>query len=293
MSTIADNLQTLIDCKADMKAAIESKGVTVSGGLSTYADAIREIEVGQIPYDTGIRLGFSEFVSAPYFDTKSFTDMNRMFMYCTELKSAPLYNTENVTDMSYMFYECQSLTDIPLYNTSKCANMSYMFDMCVNITSVPLFDTSRVTNMTNMFSGCSKLIQFPKFNTSNVTSMNGLIAGCTILTSMPLLDASNVVNINLADISAGYIMSNTSMVDFGGFKDYGKKQNIMDVDLRNFLIPFPNLRYASIMNVINNLYDRASAGYSILTLKLHSNHYRMLSDNDIAIATNKGWTITT
>ena len=45
------------------------------------------------------------------------------------------------------------------------------------------------------------------------------------------------------------------------------------------------------MNVINNLYDRASAGYSVLTLKLHANHLAMLSDEEKAIATNKGWTL--
>jgi hypothetical protein len=40
----AEYLNTLIDCKEDMKAAIKSKGVTPEGGLSTYADAISEIE---------------------------------------------------------------------------------------------------------------------------------------------------------------------------------------------------------------------------------------------------------
>ena len=45
------------------------------------------------------------------------------------------------------------------------------------------------------------------------------------------------------------------------------------------------------MNVINGLYDRASAGLSVITLKLHANHLAMLSEDDIAIATNKGWTI--
>jgi hypothetical protein len=45
------------------------------------------------------------------------------------------------------------------------------------------------------------------------------------------------------------------------------------------------------MNVINNLYDRATAGLSVLTLKLHANHLAMLTDDEKAIATNKGWII--
>jgi hypothetical protein len=43
------------------------------------------------------------------------------------------------------------------------------------------------------------------------------------------------------------------------------------------------------MNVINNLYDRASAGMSTLTLYVNANTMKLLSDADKAIATNKGW----
>ena len=65
MSTIADKLQDLIDAKADMKSAIESKGVTPTGGLSTYADAISQItdtldcEVIYVP--NGINFGVRTF----------------------------------------------------------------------------------------------------------------------------------------------------------------------------------------------------------------------------------------
>lgn len=40
----AEYLNTLIECKEDMKSAIEERWATVTGGLSTYADLIREIE---------------------------------------------------------------------------------------------------------------------------------------------------------------------------------------------------------------------------------------------------------
>ena len=58
-----------------------------------------------------------------------------------------------------------------------------------------------------------------------------------------------------------------------------------------FLDKMPNLTKESLLNVLNGLYDRASAGYSTLTLKLHNNHKALLSDNELAIATNKGWII--
>jgi hypothetical protein len=45
------------------------------------------------------------------------------------------------------------------------------------------------------------------------------------------------------------------------------------------------------MNIINNLYDRASAGYSVVTLKLAAKTLALLSDEEKTIATNKGWTL--
>lgn len=63
--SIADKLQDLIEAKADMKAALQEKGVTPTGGLSTYADAISKItdtldcEVIYVP--NGINFGIRTF----------------------------------------------------------------------------------------------------------------------------------------------------------------------------------------------------------------------------------------
>ena len=59
----AEYLNTLIECKEDMKAAIEERGITITGGLSTYADAIEEIEwdfrdVEVIYIPNGVNIGF-------------------------------------------------------------------------------------------------------------------------------------------------------------------------------------------------------------------------------------------
>ena len=45
------------------------------------------------------------------------------------------------------------------------------------------------------------------------------------------------------------------------------------------------------LNIFNNLCDRWTLGYEILPLYVPVND-NTLSDVDIAIATNKGWTIT-
>ena len=45
------------------------------------------------------------------------------------------------------------------------------------------------------------------------------------------------------------------------------------------------------MNVINNLYDLTANGLSGQTLTLGSTNMAKLTADEIAIATNKGWTI--
>lgn len=45
MSTTAEKLSLLRNSKADIKAALTEKGLTVSDKLSTYADNIRAIKV--------------------------------------------------------------------------------------------------------------------------------------------------------------------------------------------------------------------------------------------------------
>ena len=46
--SIADKLTLLINTKQDIKSAISEKGVEVTGGMTTYADAIRRIETGGV-----------------------------------------------------------------------------------------------------------------------------------------------------------------------------------------------------------------------------------------------------
>lgn len=236
--SIAENLQELIDAKADMKSAIESKGVEVTGGLSTYADAIREIETGDIrsEYD-GISFTGSRFREPPYFDTSWMTDMSGMFFDCNFIVIVPHYDTSNVTDMHGMFGSCEDLTTVPQFDTSKVTNMRDMFDGDWALKSVPLLDTSKVTNISGMFINCS------------------------------------------------------SLTDVGGFKNLGMQPTLITTDMfgNDNLGRARYLTHDSIMNIINNLYDRKSAGYSVVTLPFSSANLGRISDEEKAIATNKGW----
>lgn len=197
-------------------------------------------------------------------NTSECTDMSYMFQGCGYMGVAPEFDTSSATTMSYMFNSCSKLLTIPLYNTSNVTDMSYMFQSCSNLLTIPPLDTSKVTNANFMFYSCSALIEIPELDFSNVTAVGNLF---------------------------GYTSSLPYMMHLGGFKNLGMYKSLTGTNQNYFIGYCNNLTKESVMNVINNLYDRASAGYSVLTLKLHANHLAMLSDEDKAIATNKGWTL--
>ena len=109
-------------------------------------------------------------------------------------------------------------------------------------------------------------------DTSKVIDMWGMFYGCSSLTSVPEMDVSNVTGMD-------YMFDGcSSLTDLGGFA--GLKSNL---DL--YYCP---LTHDSIMNVINKAADVTA---SPATLTLWSDNLAKLSDEEKAVATNKGWTL--
>ena len=258
----------------------------------------------------------TSLTTIPQLDTSNVTSMSNMFYMCNLLTTIPQLDTSNVTNMNSMLYYCSKLTTIPQLNTSKVKDMSYMFQECSKLTTIPQLDTSNVTNMSCMFQECSKLTTIPQLDTSNVKDMSRMFSNCPSLTELPnfncakvtnfgtssnstwLYDCSNVEKMGVVDCDSvpniSYFFGNgtrTYLTEFGGCRNLGKASSVSGTNGNYFMNYAPNLSYQSVLNVLNGLYDRASAGLSVLTLKLHANHLAMLSEDDIAIATNKGWTI--
>ena len=226
-------------------------------------------------------------------NTSNVTNMSYAFYYCSTLTSLPHINTSNVTDMSNMCNNCLSLEEIPYMDTSNVTNMYYAFNYCQKITSFPQLDMSKVTNVGNMFSYCSKLETLPDFNTIKLQTFGSYgsaswLYNASNIKKMGVIDCDSVTSINY--VFGDY--SRTLLTEFGGCRNLGKYSSLSGTNGTSFMTYAPNLTYESVMNVINLLYDRAANGLSTLTLKLHTNHMAMLSEDDIAVATNKGWTLT-
>lgn len=300
--TTADNLNRIIQAKADIKTAIENKGVAVGDiTIDGYAEKIGEIpqdasfsglDFTVIGYDMTLTRELNdEFNAAIQYSLQKYNewDPNRnntrsLYQWDEKLIYAPLIDTSKVDDMSSMYQWCSNLKTVPLLNTSKVKKMYNLFYGCKNLTTVPLFDTSKVTNLERMFDNCANLTTVPQFDTQNVTNINYMCYECTALESLPLFDFSNVTNIK-------YFFGFSelkNLTTLGGFKDLK-----IDWSENYGLAKCPNLTYESVMNVINNLYDFRGNGdeTTTKTIKFHPNSLALLSDDDKAIATNKGWVL--
>ena len=84
--------------------------------------------------------------------------------------------------------------------------------------------------------------------------------------------------------------NNTKLVNVGGFLNMRSKW-----DDSYGLSKLPSLSYESYINILNGLYDFTANGETPTSnegkLKLHSNAFNLLTTDDIARATGKGWNL--
>jgi surface protein len=135
MGTVAENLNRIIQAKADIKTAIENKGVMVGDiAIDGYAAKIGEITGGAAPISiaaTGIKLGNSVFETLPDgIDFNGVTDMKSMFYNCKYLKKLDLtpWDLSSVTNMESAFMGCVNLTELKMSgDVSNVSNVNEMF----------------------------------------------------------------------------------------------------------------------------------------------------------------------
>ena len=180
-------------------------------------------------------------------------------------------DTSDLTDTIEIFYNCQKLTSVPLFDTRKVTDMSSMFSYCYELTSVPSFDTSNVTNMTSMFAFCYELTSVPSFDTRNVTSMRAMFSGCSRLTSVPSFDTSNVTNME-------YMFRSCQKLETIHFINIGANLDISESTL---------FTREALLEIIGNLKTVTTTK----RLTMGTTNLAKLTEEDKAIATNKGWTL--
>lgn len=239
-------------------------------------------------------------------DTSNVTSMNTMFGSCRSLENLDIsnFNVKNVLDVSSMFNSCSSLKNLNLgsFNAKKCSSFSGMFASCSQLSELNLnnFNTSSGTKMDSMFNGCSGLtnLNLSSFDTSNVTNMFHMFYGCKNLINLDIssFDTSNVIGVSYMFQNCNSLTNLNFCTNLGkGYKQKTNNYSSYKLDLSYSTL----LTHESLMSVINNLYDlnlayNVAGGGTLYRqgLVLGSTNLAKLTEEEIAIATDKGWNVT-
>lgn len=229
-------------------------------------------------------------------DTSNCTSLANVFNGNTAIKSINVsnWNTSNVTTFGALFYGCRNLSEIKgieNFNVSKMTNCDGVFRLTA-ITSLDLnkWDVSQCTTLAQLFREIPNLtnLYIDQWNTSKVTNFSNCFLSLPKLKTIDITnwDFSNATNVaqifhtsGIANIIGGRtiedVLENNISVLNGLKVGFGMNTGYMD--------------RASLRAIINGLADLSDTTTQTLTLgaKLRAK----LTEEDIAIATAKNWTI--
>lgn len=286
-----------------------------------YYKGKRVSNIKTTKYSAQFFSGCSNLESATNIDPSASTDhsLNNMFQNCPKLKEVSFTSTSNITNFSNMFSSCASLTSISQLDTSSGTNFNNIFASCYSLTSIPQLNTSRGTNFNNMFSQCTSITTIPQIDVSSGTTFNGMFSSCDSLTSLPQLDTSSGtslenmfsqstdlkriegISLKSLDKTVGYnyLTGTLSMpkLRYALIKDIGTCTGMTSASFIYWTLwgvddeTTTDARQSLIDSLLTYSFDRATAGYSTCTISLHDNTKALLTEDEIAQITAKGYTI--
>lgn len=319
MSTVAEEIQRLKQAKSDIKTSLINKGVSVDDAatLDAYPGLIDSIQTGGgattiYKLKNGTKLGNSTFtVWNGQYDLSEIQDFSNFFYGVPLTGVTKEIDLSNCTREFNMFRETNLSkiddTNFKLTGTDKMVNYRSFFADCVELDWMnATIDCSGAINLAGMFRNCTELRQvYGIKNTQNVTNMPYMFYGCnnfdefkcdesfvtdsvtditqmfyySTVTSLPKWNFSNVTGYT------GAFDGCTSLTTLAGFTGLKASLSLSDCPLT----------VESINNVINEMYDFAGNGVTPSsgqgTLTLGTNNLAKLSNEEKAVAINKGWTL--
>ena len=180
----------------------------------------------------------------------------------------------NVPSLINLFdgvYSYANVTTTPFYRFDNLNSLMNTWNGCQYLTNVPHFNTENVTNFNSTWAGCWSLLTIPPLNFKSATNISQCFNDCHSLTSLPYMNLASVTDATNAWYGCG------NLTTLGGF-------GAISTDFS--LSSSPNLTVDSIMNVINQ-----AATVTGKTMTLGIENLDKLTDEQKAVATNKGWTL--
>ena len=217
---------------------------------------------------------FSEFPT--YIKIGNVTVLDNFVRDCPNLTEIHFNNGEisQATNLESFIQGCSKLKSFSADVSEALTIRSFAYS-CGSLSSITLTNTNKITNFSNAFSLCYALAELD-INTDNGENFSGMFTFCRGLTTVHLTSLAKVKsNYNTNNLFAQCKALVNLTIDV-----------LPDEDLKDIrLSEAPLLSHDSIVGLLNTL-PVTTHGYSF---QLGSTNIAKLTDDEKAIATNKGW----
>ena len=228
----------------------------VSNGINMYGMFSFCIRLNKFPENVGIEHA---------------SDVSNMFYGCESIKTVPDLNIDLATTASQMFYLCHNLETVGNISMKSCTSATYMFNQCYNLETVGNIETESSINMSNMFQNCSNLKHSPVINFSSVTDISSIFNGCSSMRIIEIDGISGSASIS----SQSFACANLRYITF---------KNADTWQGGTITLTTSHLDTDAAVKLFESL-------PTITTSKSIKLSLSALTDEQKAIATNKGWTV--
>lgn len=310
--SISNEIERLQQAKKDIGDAIVRKGGSVSGTIDTYANSI--MALGDVNFKTAIDIvnkSDAKNVDLTMISPRNETNLNKLFYNNDKLVSIDVSNWEtiNVTSLNQTFASMPNLKSVNYaeWDVSNVTSFFAMFDATpIETADMSKWDTSSAIRIDWMFSGNNfKELDISNFNTRKVTNMYALFSGSKSLTRLDIskLDTSNVLDfghvcaywwkvcqeLNISGLNLTRVTSMSGTFIRTAFKVIRSDGlQLPDIDMKTIGLDYSKeLTVDSIVGLLNAL-PQSDKGYSF---QIGSDNIAKLSNEQKAIATDKGWTL--
>lgn len=307
MASLSDSVKRVKNVLDNIGAAIADKGVTVPEGTKAgkYPALIEQIKSGVIDKETDYAHMFRDnhridLIMKGNVNTSHAKDLSYMAYNGKNLTQVKNIDFSSAEDTSYMFYNCPNLTyinDDAVLVLPKAKYTNYMFAYCANIRNVSRIVMPSIVNAAYMFqygfTGAGITLELPSYveNATNMFTQTKL-ASVTIDSDTVIKNAGSMFySCNVVSIKGLNLSGASAASDYSGiFSNCGGLQHLeLSGEIKNFDIAFSTntyLTHASLINILNALCENGTARCT-----LGSNNLVKLTEEEKAIATNKGWTL--
>lgn len=252
-------------------------------------------------------------VTVPLFDTSSATSFKEIFANCFALKAVPSFDVTKVTTFDSAWRNCNSVIKLPDMNFQPIVTTyASMCQCCTNLMHIPTtMDFTATTSISNMFDFCESLEEFPyklNLNASATSAAEGIKTFTQPLSNSKIKELSFGKFYCTGDPNFGRwstTLEKVSIDDFaGGTKMFGTNCNldnttVLDGELRGInksmsFTSLANMDRESILRVLNAVEDvtgQVDSSGNPFKLTFGTERLRILTADEKAIATSKGWVL--